>query len=62
MLLQQMPNLPGGDRDHLEKHLRALLEVKNLAEYESRLLAEADAKRALDHMRRVLETIGPRIH
>lgn len=34
------------------KHISALLEVKNVAEYEERLLQEADATNALEHCRR----------
>lgn len=38
--------------DRNRKHISALLEVKNVAEYEERLLNESDAKTALEHCRR----------
>lgn len=37
------------------RHLSALLEVKNAAEYEERLLRESDAKTVLEHCRRFRE-------
>lgn len=41
-----------GELDRNKRHVSALLEVKNRAEYEERLIVESDARSALEHCRR----------
>lgn len=41
-----------GEVDRAASHLGDLLKVKNLAEYEERLLGERDSERALKHLGR----------
>ncbi len=40
---------------HNKRHLSALLEAKNVAEYEERLLRESDATTVIEHCRRFRE-------
>lgn len=56
-LLDEMSTLPAPARDEIAKHVRALLAVKHLAEYASRLCEESDARQALKHAERVLVRI-----
>lgn len=59
-LLDGCRDLDSEVRSLLKKHLGALLGRKGLAQYEGRLLAQADADEALRHLERALNAARPK--
>lgn len=60
-LLGEIRNLAGHERRSIAQHLKALLAVKHLAEYEDRLCDERDAANAVLQMGRLLERVRNRM-
>lgn len=53
-LLARIESIPAGQRNRLVRHSEILVAMKHRAEYEDRLCDEADAKRAVGEMRKLL--------
>lgn len=56
-LLLSIRDLPRKELEAVARHFRSLMRLKFLAEYEDRLCDEADARRALQHLDRLLPPI-----
>lgn len=56
-LLGEVPGLPADQRRTVVKHLTAVLALKHGAEYEDRLVEEAEARRAMQALARALPVL-----